>query len=51
VPPGNYTLTVWHEMLGSVDREVSVSGGQVSKIDVELSAEASDSAAEAGGEH
>ena len=25
VPPGRYVLSVWHEMLGSVEREVSVS--------------------------
>ena len=30
VPVGRYTLSVWHEMLGSVDREVSVSSGQTS---------------------
>jgi len=36
VPPGTYTLHVWHELLGSVDREVTVESGKAATIDVTL---------------
>jgi plastocyanin len=45
VPPGLYTLGVWHEMLGNVDREVSVSAGQTSTLKIELAAEAKETTA------
>ena len=35
VPPGRYTLQVWHESLGTVQREVVVDGG-VATITVEM---------------
>jgi hypothetical protein len=38
VPPGRYTLTVWHEVLGKQTREVVVSGGGEAKVSVELKA-------------
>jgi Carboxypeptidase regulatory-like domain len=36
VPPGTYTLRVWHELLGSVDRPVTVEGGKTATVDVAL---------------
>jgi plastocyanin len=45
VPPGRYTLSVWHEMLGDAEREVSVSAGQTSSLKIELTAEAKETAA------
>ncbi len=36
VPPGTYTLEVWHETLGAVTREVTVTAGQDSEVDVEM---------------
>jgi hypothetical protein len=45
VPPGVYTVSVWHEMLGNVDREVSVSAGQTSTLKIELAAEAKETVA------
>ena len=38
VPPGRYTLKVWHERLGLVSREVTVNGGGTATVDVELRA-------------
>ena len=38
VPPGKYTLKVWHERLGTTSREVTVSGGGTATADVELRA-------------
>lgn len=40
VPPGKYKLEVWHEMLGSKEREVSVDAGKTTQVDIELKAEA-----------
>jgi plastocyanin len=40
VPPGTYTLSVWHELLGSVDRQVTVEGGKTATVDLTLSAAA-----------
>jgi len=37
VPPGTYTLTVWHELLGSTDRQVRVESGKSTEVVVELS--------------
>ena len=36
VPPGKYTLSVWHELLGSVEREVEVQSGKVATADIAL---------------
>ena len=36
VPPGTYTLTVWHEKLGRLTKKVTVKAGQDSKVDFEL---------------
>ena len=36
VPPGRYTLKVWHERLGTASREVTVVGGGTATADVEL---------------
>lgn len=35
VPLGTYTLQVWHEKLGTLSREVTVSAGAEARIDVE----------------
>ena len=40
VPPGKYQLHVWHEMLGSSEREITVDAGGTTTVDFELSAEA-----------
>lgn len=42
VPPGTYTLSVWHELLGSVDRQVTVEAGKTTTLDVELQAAATE---------
>ena len=33
IPPGDYTLTVWHEGLGSFDQPVTVGAGETVKLD------------------
>jgi hypothetical protein len=38
VPPGRYTLRVWHERLGTESREVTVTAGQTAGADIELRA-------------
>jgi plastocyanin len=38
VPPGSYRVTVWHEMLGSTERPVTVTGGTTATVDVDLPA-------------
>jgi len=38
VPPGKYTLKVWHERLGTTSREVTVNGGGTVTADVEMKA-------------
>ena len=38
VPPGTYTLRVWHERLGTMSRQVTVSGGGTATADVEMRA-------------
>ena len=40
VPPGRYSLLVWHEMLGGAEREITVEAGGKTNVDFELSAEA-----------
>ncbi len=47
VPPGNYTVRVWHELLGSQDRDVKVLAGETSTQDVTFSAAAPPSAPDA----
>lgn len=38
VPPGTYTLAVWHEMLGSGEQQVTVTPGQTTTVGFELQA-------------
>ena len=38
VPPGTYTLEVWHEDLGSTTRTVTVTAGQSTEASFELGA-------------
>jgi len=33
VPPGNYKVTIWHEKLGQVSKDVTVSAGAAAKLD------------------
>ncbi len=40
VPPGTYRLTVWHELLGSVESPVTVERGKTSTVNVALPATA-----------
>ena len=37
VPPGTYRLKVWHESLGTEEKQVEVKGGTISKADFSLS--------------
>jgi plastocyanin len=36
VPPGTYTVTMWHELVGSQDHQVTVTAGQTTVLDGEL---------------
>lgn len=36
IPPGTYTVRVWHELLGSIDREVKVEAGKTTELDVSM---------------
>ncbi len=45
VPPGNYTVRVWHELLGSQDRDVKVLAGETSTQEFVFSAAAPPSGA------
>jgi plastocyanin len=38
VPPGTYTIAVWHELLGSREQKVTVAPGQTTTVDFELQA-------------
>ena len=38
VPPGVHTITVWHEMLGSRQQQVTVRPGETATVDVEFEA-------------
>jgi Carboxypeptidase regulatory-like domain len=38
VPPGTYTIAVWHERLGSRERQVTVGPGETATVDFELEA-------------
>lgn len=40
IPPGKYTVTAWHELLGSTDREVNVESGKTTTLDIEYPATA-----------
>jgi len=42
VPPGRYTLKVWHERLGTTSREVTIEGGKTATADLELRAGGAD---------
>jgi len=33
VPPGNYKVTIWHEKLGTVSKDVTVAAGSAAKLD------------------
>ena len=35
LPPGEYTLEVWHERLGAQEQTITVATGQISTIDFE----------------
>jgi hypothetical protein len=47
VPPGVWTLRIWHELLGSTDRQVHVEAGQNSQVRIELQPVAADITTEA----
>jgi hypothetical protein len=34
IPPGTYTVRVWHELLGNIDRSVTVESGKTATVDV-----------------
>lgn len=36
VPPGDYTLHVWHERLGTITRPVKIEGGRAAKVQLDL---------------
>ncbi|MBI4525055.1 MAG: hypothetical protein HY695_14725 [Deltaproteobacteria bacterium] len=38
IPPGNYRLKLWHELLGTQEKTVEVKGGAISKVDFTLAA-------------
>jgi plastocyanin len=38
VPPGTHTIAVWHELLGSRQRQVTVAPGETATVDFELEA-------------
>ena len=38
VPPGTHTIAVWHEMLGSRERQVTVAPGETATVDFQLEA-------------
>jgi Carboxypeptidase regulatory-like domain len=38
VPPGTYTIAVWHELLGGREQKVTVAPGQTTTVDFELHA-------------
>jgi hypothetical protein len=42
IPSGTYTLRVWHELLGSSERQVTVQAGKATSVDVDLQAVAAE---------
>ena len=36
IPPGTYTVRVWHELLGNIDRSVTVESGKTTTVDAAL---------------
>jgi len=38
VPPGTYTIAVWHEILGNRERQVTVAPGETATADFTLEA-------------
>jgi len=42
VPPGTYTLTIWHELLGNTERKVTVEPGKTATVTVEMPASAAE---------
>lgn len=49
VPPGDYTLSVWHEQLGRQARRVRVGAGTTTEVEIVYGREAAKPAPEAGG--
>ena len=39
VPPGQYTLRVWQESLGTVEKEITVGDGGVNGVTLEMSSQ------------
>ncbi|MFQ5842771.1 MAG: carboxypeptidase regulatory-like domain-containing protein, partial [Thermodesulfobacteriota bacterium] len=37
VPPGTYRLKVWHEILGTREKQIDVKSGKVTRVDFVLS--------------
>ena len=37
VPPGTYTLEIWHETLGTRRQTVTIDAGQTREVDVDFS--------------
>ena len=46
IPPGTYTVRVWHELLGSSERTVTVAAGKAATVDVDLQAVAAETVKE-----
>lgn len=44
VPPGVWTLRVWHELLGSTDRQVRMQAGESRTMTINLRSAAGDAA-------
>jgi hypothetical protein len=42
IPAGTYTLHVWHELLGNVERQVKVDSGKTTDVDVHLKSTAAE---------
>ncbi len=40
IPPGTYKLTAWHELLGSLDREIKIEAGHTTDLDLDFPATA-----------
>ena len=36
LPPGDYTLHVWHERLGTITRPVKIEGGGQARVQLDL---------------
>ncbi len=49
IPPGTYKLTAWHELLGSLDREIKIEAGKTTDLDLDFPATATVGAAAPAG--